>query len=69
MADHAQQGMGLRRLPGIDSCISSRRQPTSGSEFCPLGHFRDHRDSHLAADNVLRNDRRGVCTAGSMGLD
>ena len=40
-----------------ESRISSCRQRTEGSEFYPLGHLRDHHGSHLAMDNVLRNDR------------
>ncbi|MBW2222848.1 MAG: site-specific integrase [Deltaproteobacteria bacterium] len=36
--------------------MPSPRQRTQGSEFCPLGHLRDHRHSHLPTDNVLRND-------------
>ena len=47
-----------RRMPRGDSRIWSRRQRTQGSQFCPLGHLRDHRGSHLATDNVLRNDNR-----------
>jgi len=38
-------------------------------ELYPLGPLPDHHGSHLAADNVLRNDRRSVWTAGSMGLN
>ena len=49
---------GLRRIPQSDSRMSSRRQRTEGSEFYPLGHLRDHHGSHLAMDNVLRNDRK-----------
>lgn len=37
-----------RRLPHSDSRMSSRRQRTYGSEFCPLGHLRYHRGSRFA---------------------
>jgi hypothetical protein len=39
--------------------MSSRQQRVQGSELCPLGPLRDHRGSHLATDNVLRNDKWG----------
>ena len=48
---------GAKRMPQSDWRMSSRRQRTCGSEFRPLGPPRDHHDSHLATDDVLRNDR------------
>ena len=51
---------GLRRIPQSDSRMSSRRQRTQGSEFCPLDPFRYHRGSHLAAGQRFeeRHDER-----------
>jgi hypothetical protein len=52
----------LRALPGTKADAAKRLaqvEPSArmwGSEFRPCGHFRDHRGSHLATDNVLRND-------------
>ncbi|MGB5268241.1 MAG: hypothetical protein WBN30_16730 [Polyangiales bacterium] len=43
-------------VAALDSRMSSRRQRTRRSELCRLGHLRDHRGSHLATDNVSRND-------------
>ena len=47
---------GAKADGALDSQMSSRRQRTRGSELRPLGHLRNHRGSHLATDNVLRND-------------
>ncbi len=44
-------------MPQSDSRLSSRQQSTWGSELCSLGQPRDHRGSHFAMDNVLRNDK------------
>jgi hypothetical protein len=47
---------GVKMDASLDSRMLNRRRRTKASEFCPLGHLREHRGWLLVTDNVLRND-------------